>query len=318
MEQNTWLLLVLSLPGSQGALRIKTWRALKSLGAAVLRDGVYLLPASPERFDAFEQQAASVRSAGGSAHVITFESSDQEADELARLFDRGSEYTSLIAEVREFHETVVGAGEGEARRRLAQLQRRFQAISQIDFFPGPAREQAAAAMAEAETAYNTRFTPDEPTSTQRDIVRRRTSDYRGRRWATRAHLWIDRAASAWLVSRFIDPEAEFLWLTDVNDCPQEAVGFDFDGAEFTHVDDRVTFEVLLDSFGLTDDLALRRIAALVHYMDVGGIPVPEAAGLTAMLTGARLYLPDDDSFLSRATVLFDDLYRGHRQQSSQH
>lgn len=317
MEQSSWLLLVLSLPGSQGALRIRTWRALKSLGAAVLRDGVYLLPASPERFDAFEQQEASVRSAGGSAHVITFESSDQEAVELVRLFDRESEYASLIAEVHEYHATVAEAGEGEARRRLAQLQRQFQAISQIDFFPGAAREQAAAAMAEAETAYNARFSPDEPTSTQRDIVRRRRGDYRGRRWATRAHLWIDRAASAWLVLRFIDPDAEFLWLTDVNDCPQEAVGFDFDGAEFTHVGDRVTFEVLLDSFGLTENPALRRIAALVHYMDVGGIPVPEAAGLMTVLTGARLRLPDDDSFLAHASTLLDDLYRGRRMDAPQ-
>lgn len=317
MNDNTWLLLILSLPGSQGALRIRTWRALKSLGAAVLRDGVYLLPASPERSDALEQQAASVRSAGGSAHVIAFESSDQEARDLEGLFDRESEYASLIAEVREFHETVAQAEEGEARRRLAQLQRQFQVISQIDFFSGPAREQTAAAMAEAEAAYNARFAPDEPTSTQRDIIRRRASDYCGRCWATRAHLWIDRAASAWLVSRFIDPDAEFVWLQDANDCPSEAVGFDFDGAEFTHVDNRVTFEVLLDSFDLADDPALRRIAALVHYMDVGGIPVPEAAGLVTVLTGARLRLPDDDSFLSHASTLLNDLYRGHRADAPQ-
>lgn len=89
------------------------------------------------------------------------------------------------------------------------------------------------------------------------------------------------------------------------------------GTEFTHVGERVTFEVLVDSFALGDDDALRRIAALVHYMDVGGIPVPEATGLMTVLTGARLRLPDHNGFLAHAGTLFDDVYRGHGADATQ-
>src|SRR5574337_918282 len=101
--------------------------------------------------------------------------------------------------------------------------------------------------------------------------------HRHRLWATRARPWVDRLASAWLIRRFIDPEARFLWLTRPEDCPPEALGFDFDGAAFTHVGARVSFETLLASFGLEAG-ALQRLGLLVHFLDVGGIQPPEAAG----------------------------------------
>jgi hypothetical protein len=89
-------------------------------------------------------------------------------------------------------------------------------------------------------------------------------------WGTRQHLWVDRVASAWLITRFIDNEATFVWLAKPSDLPRGAVGFDFDGAEFTHVSELVTFEVLLASFGLDGDEALQRIGTMVHGLDVGG------------------------------------------------
>jgi hypothetical protein len=132
--------------------------------------------------------------------------------------------------------------------------------------------------------------------------------YQGRIWATRARPWADRLASAWLVKRCIDPQAKFLWLKSPKDCPKRAVGFDFDGAEFTHVGAKVTFEVLLASFGLNGDPALERIGTLIHFLDVGGVPVPEAAGLEALLHGARDALRDDDALLAEAGRLLDYLY----------
>ena len=112
------------------------------------------------------------------------------------------------------------------------------------------------ALADAEAAINARFAPDEPHAARRKILQRNRKDYRGRTWATRERLWIDRVASAWLIRRFIDPEAKFVWLKRVKDCPKRAVGFDFDGAEFTHADSKVTFEVLVASFGLNQDVGL--------------------------------------------------------------
>ncbi len=118
---------------------------------------------------------------------------------------------------------------------------------------------------------------------------------------------MDRLASAWLIRRFIDPEARFLWLTAPANCPTEALGFDFDGAEFTHVDQRVTFEVLLASFGLETNPALMKLATLVHCLDVGGLPVAEAAGLEMVLGGLRASLPDDDALLVAAGGVFDGI-----------
>ena len=98
--------------------------------------------------------------------------------------------------------------------------------------------------------------------------------YRGRLWATRRHIWVDRVACAWLIQRFIDPSARFLWLETPAECPADALGFDFDGATFTHVADRVSFEVLLASFGLDENRGLVRLGAMVHVLDVGGAAAP--------------------------------------------
>ncbi len=119
----------------------------------------------------------------------------------------------------------------------------------------------------------------------------------------RAHLRVDRVASAWLIRRFIDPQCRFVWLRDVGKCPRKAIGFDFDGAEFSHVGARVSFEVLATSFGLDNDPGIAGIAgigALVHYLDVGGVPVPEEDGFATILAGARAQTRDDDERPARA------------------
>ena len=127
---------------------------------------------------------------------------------------------------------------------------------------------------------------------------------------------MDRAASAWLIRRFIDPNASFLWLRTPAACPHDAVGFDFDHATFTHVGDAVTFEVLLYAFELETDPALSRIGALVHYLDVGGAPVADAAGFIAMLSGLKQSCSDDDAFLAGASPLLDHLYTAYRQDAN--
>ena len=178
----------------------------------------------------------------------------------------------------------------------------------VDYFPGAAREQAVAELEDLEQAAGDLLSPDEPHAVKRRIKRLQVRDYQWRLWATRQRPWIYRLASAWLIVRFIDPNARFLWLAAPADCPADALGFDFDGAEFTHVDAKVTFEVLLASFGLTKDAALDRLGGLVHYLDAGGIPAPEAAGLEAMIRGMRQRLADDDELLTEATKVFDAFY----------
>lgn len=309
MSTSTWLLLVINLPGTNQTLRMRVWRGLKASGAASLRDGVYVLPDSAVARRVFDEQGAEVTTGGGSAHVFAFASATRGQEEtLVACFDRSAEYVDAKGRIEAFKRAVSRLDESGARRRLAALRRDTGALIAIDFFPGKAREQLEEALAGSEAALNTNFSADEPHASHRKIARRTSKDYRGRLWATREHLWIDRVCSAWLIRRFIDPRAKFLWLKRIKDCPKRALGFDFDGAEFTHVDSKVTFEVLLASFGLERDAGLSHLAALVHYLDVGGIPVGEAAGFAAIMTGTRAIRQNDDALLKTIFPVLDCLY----------
>lgn len=291
---------------------MRIWRGLKAAGAGLLRDGAYLLPNSARARQIFEEQGAEIKAAGGLVHVLAFDAdSAEQRRAFMALFDRTAEYAEAIQRLEELKSALRKLEEPAARQRLASAGRDVAMIVARDFFPGEPHNQMESALADAEAAINARFAPDEPHAAHRKIRPRNRRDYRGRTWATREHLWIDRVASAWLIRRFIDPQAKFLWLKRVKDCPRRAVGFDFDGAEFTHVDSRVTFEVLVASFGLEHDAGLARLGALVHHLDVGGIPIAEAPGFAAITAGARTLQPDDDALLKAMTPVLDSLYAGY-------
>jgi hypothetical protein len=303
IELVEWLSLVTTLPAHNKAERMRLWRSLKTLGCASLRDGVYLLPANEITQQSLEALAEEVRTAKGNAEVLHIAASGAQDASFHQLFDRGEEYGQLIEAIRSLPA-------GTDPRKLQALQREFAAIAAIDFFPGEARAQAEAALAELLIRAT-----GEPQAGAGNIRRLASADFSGRIWATRKHLWVDRMASAWLIHRFIDKKAKFLWLDKPADCPAAALGFDFDGAAFTHIDNRVSFEVLAASFGLDNDPVIARIATIVHSLDVGGVPVPEAAGIEAVLAGARATAPDDDQLLNEASRLFDNLYTNYQQES---
>lgn len=305
----SWLLFVVSLPGLSGTPRIRLWRALKGMGAAMVRDGVYLLPPHASARKVLQEQAEAVCALQGTAYVLEVHTrSPEEGGEFRALFDRAAEYEELKKALVRFRADLHARTEPQARRALKVLRREFDSLGAIDYFPGSPREDVEQALAEAEAAILRRFAPNEPTVSQRKIERLDKTHYRGRRWATRRRLWVDRVASAWLIRRFIDPNARFAWLARPADCPRDALGFDFDDAAFTHVGNRITFEVLMISFGLEGDAALARLAELIHHLDVGGPTVPEAAGFEAILTGAKERCRDDDSLLAEMTPVLDCLY----------
>jgi hypothetical protein len=304
-----WLLLITNLPGRNQTLRMRLWRALKAAGSASLRDGVYLLPASDSARRAFEAQASEIQAGRGTAYILPTEAeSVAQQRGFQTLFDRASDYRQHMARITTFRRKLAKLDEPTARRSLEALRRDMAQLIANDFFPGASRQQAEGALADAEAALAARFSPNEPHAAHRKIPRLQSDDYRGRTWATREHMWIDRVCSAWLIKRFIDPAAKFLWLKHIKDCPKKAIGFDYDGAEFSHVDAKVTFEVLITSFGLEHDSGLARLAGLVHYLDVGGVPVPEAAGLAAIVTGAWALQHGDSALLGAVAPVLDSLY----------
>lgn len=312
-EITHWLALVISLPTQNATLRMRLWRALKSLGSAALRDGVYLLPERAGGEKALLELAGSAMAAGGLAHLLGFPSRDEGQEKTFRgLFDRSADYADLIERIVRFRESMQEAQHSSIAKGVQELRKDFNAIARVDFFPGGAKGQAETqlAQAEAEAAAMVVISPDEPRAIAARIPQVDRDAYRGRLWATRANLWVDRLASAWLIRRFVDSEARFVWLEKVEDCPADAVGFDFNGAEFTHIGSFVTFETLAASFGLGTDTGLARLGGLVHYLDVGGAPVQEAPGVEMVLNGARQRCADDDVLLAEASLIFDSLYAG--------
>jgi len=300
---NDWLTLVSTLPARNTATRMRLWRAIKTLGCATLRDGVYLLPLNTQTDEALRALAGEVRSESGSAEVLRIVADPAQQTAFLALFDRSEDYGHLLAAIR-------AALNNPDPKAAHALRREFNAIAATDHFPGAARQQVEAALAEL-----TAIASGEPRPGHGAIRRLASADFQGRTWATRKHLWMDRMASAWLIRRFIDRKAKFLWLDSPKKCPKTALGFDFDGAAFTHVGQRVSFEVLAASFGLDADPALARIAAIVHCLDVGGAPVAEAAGIEAVLAGLRSSVPNDDKLLVEASRVFDSLYHNYQQEN---
>jgi len=298
------LLLILTLPTEQATLRMRVWRTLKSSGAAVLRDGVYLMPDKLIGKDTFDQIAGDVRASGGNAFVLFAE---KPADiDVNTLFDRAENYADFINDLQKIRAALNPETAVNQLKPVRKLRKEFMKITAIDFFPTGSQAQAESALEELELFINRLISPDEPRTVKGNLTPLLSTEFQGKTWATRRRPWVDRLASAWLIRRFIDTDAHFLWLDNIQDCPPDAVGFDYDGAIFSHVDARVTFEVLLKRFGLENN-ALAQLGLLVHYLDIGGVQPPEAAGVESVLAGLRESITDDDKLLATVYSLFDGL-----------
>ena len=308
-KASNWLLLVISLPTSSATARMRVWRGLKTLGCMSLRDGAYLLPVVADGEQALRELGDECTREGGSAWLMAVQPRSADEEESYRqLFSRDGEYAELRRSWKEVNRSLKAMAGNELMRLQRKLQREYDAVRAIDFFPGDASAEAEAAWTDLNRRMEQVLSPGEPHERAGGITRLDLQGYRGRTWATRRRLWVDRVASAWLIRRHIDPEARFKWLAVPSDCPKSALGFDFDGATFTHVGERVTFQTLLASFGLEDDPALAKLGALVHQLDVGGEPVAEAAGFEAVMAGARERLDDDDALLAEMSAVLDSLY----------
>ena len=302
MNSKSFASLVLSLPSKDKTVRMRIWRALHSVGCGVLRDGVYLLPADAAQTASFAGLEKEVKEAGGFAMTIELNlRTASQFDQVRKLFDRTSEYATLVERIDTAKKSLARPGQPRPDTLAKRLRRSFEESAANDFYPGRAKKQAQDALAGLEVAVQRLLSVDEPHGAKRKIRRLDPAKYQGRVWATRKSPWIDRLASAWLIKRFIDRKARFSWLDKPKERPKRAVGFDFDGAEFSHAGNRVTFEVLLASFSLDVDPALNRLAATIHFLDIGGIPVNDASGLEMVLKGARDGARSDDELAAAAS-----------------
>ncbi len=300
-------MLIASLPTEDPAARMRMLRTLESLGAAVMREGAYLLPDTPGSRQGLEHLADYIAKGAGVAQVVqVVPLSEAQQAAFRGLFDRSSRYTELIKNVESL-KIGFGIADPSAIARVLHKQRReLDAISALDFFPSQAQERARDTLLEADAAVRKLLFPaqtQDAGSPQEPLLRRV--------WASRRPPWADRLACAWLIRRFVDPEGSVLWLDKAQACPVNAVGFAFDGARFGNSASQVTFEVMLQRFGLANNVALARIGAIVHFLEVREAPVPEAAGVQTLLQGAARRSANDDELLAEAEKTFDLLYEAY-------
>ncbi|HEX7437290.1 MAG TPA: chromate resistance protein ChrB domain-containing protein [Caldimonas sp.] len=308
-----WLVLAAALPTAPSGLRVRIWRALRATGCATLRDGVYILPAQAATAADLRTIHQAIRDGGADAHLLELQARDAAQEKaFRRLFDRSEQYADFARSLKDARATVKTSAEPALRKLLRSLDQQLTALRSIDFFPGKAQGGASRGFDTLRVEIGRRLSPGEPGRSAAELKRLPKDAFHGKTWATRKRPWVDRLATAWLVRRCLDAKARFLWLDDPKKCPKSAIGFDFDGARFTHVGDRVTFEVVAHSFGLDDDPAIQRLGELVHFIDVGGIPVDPAAGVETVLRGLQARHADDDALLAAACDVFDALHAALR------
>lgn len=296
-------ILISSLPTQSASTRMRVWRSIKSSGAATLRDGVYILPF--EFSNQFDEIVLEHTANEGTAHIFNAEC--PESIDLPILFNRDLEYEEFINQLKILNESLDIDKKNEHLKQIRKLRKNLNQLIQIDYFPTDAQVTTSKAFTNLEYKITRLGEADEPQMSTQELNTLNIANYQNKTWATRKRPWIDRLASAWLIQKFIDQSPTFMWLETPSDCPKGAIGFDFDGASFTHIESLVTFEVLIRSFNLQDS-ALNKIAEIVHYLDVGGHEPPEAVGFEKVIHGLKTTIIDDDQLLAFSNHIFDGLY----------
>ena len=295
-----WLLLIHQLPPTPSYLRVKIARRMQRIGAVAIKNTVYVLPATESALEDFQWTIGEIRAGGGEANLFEARVIEGLTDgEVEQLFNaaRDDDYEEIAAEARQLSESRT-----QLAANIARFRKRVADVNAIDFFGAPKGQVVAALLGEL----TKRLTESAPLGTEGATE----ETYRARTWVTRAGVHVDRMASAWLIRRFIDPEATFKFVATKQYEPADGeTRFDMFNAEFTHDGDRCTFEVLLDRMRLHAP-ALRAIAEVVHDIDLkeAKFDRPETAGIAVLVASIAMAHHDDEARISRASAVLEDLY----------
>jgi len=296
-EPLTWLLLVHQLPAKPAYARVKLWRRLQALGAVAVKNAVYALPAGSEAQEDFEWSLKEITAAGGEGMIVEARLIDGLSDDAVRgLFNsaREADYRALSKEIRAVEKKAAPA-------QVARLRTEAARIAAIDFFGANGREDVEARLAALAV---------QDTAPVRARASKPLVSGSGHVWVTRRQVHVDRIGSAWLIRRFIDPDAKFKFMPAKGYKPKPGeLRFDMFEAEYTHEGDRCTFEVLLHRSGL-DEPALTAIGEIVHDIDLkdGKFARAEADGIAALIDGLARADISDEERIEKGGSLFDSLY----------
>jgi len=308
-DNRSWLLLLHQLPPQPAYFRIKIWRRLQGLGAVAVKNSVYALPASDDALEDFQWLAQEIVAGDGEATIVEARFVDGLSDQqVIGLFDaaRTADWEEIATEARLLGDSWSDLSPDEARTRVERLARRADKVAAIDFF-GAARRATAAGLIDG---LQRRLAGGGAMEAQAMIGDAATAALHGRTWVTRRYVAVDRIASAWLIRRFIDPQARFKFVDGRGYKPVSGeLRFDMFEAEFTHEGDRCTFETLMRRTAL-DDAALVAIGEIVHDIDLKDerYERPETAGVATLMSALSSGPLDDETRLARGADLLDGLY----------
>ncbi|HEV2327442.1 MAG TPA: chromate resistance protein ChrB domain-containing protein [Verrucomicrobiae bacterium] len=298
-----WLLLLYGLPTKKGATRVHLWRQLKKCGALPLKTSAYLLPDKAEHHERLQWMAQQVRDGGGEATIIhVTEIEGLGSEDIVRQFNeiRAADYAALLVALNELIAQSKKRFKEAFAADLEKLTRQFEDIRKIDFFDCPRAQDAQMLLKRAASLGNANPKISPPLAAKRFL---------GKAWLTRPRPEIDRVGSAWLIRKFIDPKAGFIFNTDPAK-HRDAIPYDMFEVEFSHHGDDCTFETLVKRFGIADKTVLK-IAGMVHDADLedGKFQTIECVGIDRVLKGwAKIGLSDEE-ILSRGSECFEALYQ---------
>ncbi len=313
---DSWIVLVYSLPATPSGRRVSIWKRLRRLGALSLKNSVYILPFNGELYERVQWLAQEIQASNGDVTLFRVRSIDNiSRDEIIGRFQesRNKDFDELSGDCRELLDRLAklpGDDPGEKIEKLGEafglLARRRKQIDEIDYFHAPGGSLAETLLADiAGRLEKLRArTSDESSSS---FTKWSPAELKGKTWVTRPRPHIDRIGTAWLIRRFIDPGAVFVFTT--GDAPEGAVAFDMAGADMSHHGENCTFETLLSVLDCPEK-ALRDIAEIVHEIDLkdGKFLRPEAPGIDALIRGVSARFDEDERVLQAGIDLFDSLY----------
>lgn len=317
MKNGAWLLLIHQLPPKPESLRVKVWRALQKVGALHLKNSVYVLPSGPENQDRFTTIIEEIIEGKGEAFLCTsdfLQGIDRE--EIVENFNRDREscYEILAEGLRELQKILSKKNIAEddlmtVEHSIGKLNRQLTELKEIDFFMCKNQKPTLNLLQSVSTAVDHLKNKNSPR-----IQTGSKADFQEKTWVTRQDVHIDRIASAWLIQRFIDKKASFKFVkADNYKARKNECRFDMFDAEFTHVGDRCTFEVIVEVFGIKD-LAVKTIAEVIHDLDLkdNKFNRPETSGIGLVINGMIKGEASDSGRIEKGFLLFDDIYKSFK------
>jgi hypothetical protein len=298
----SWLFLLFNLPAKQSSDRVKVWRRLKKFGAIQLKTSTYVLPDEPVHYERFQWLAKEIVDTGGEATLVRVKDIEgMPHAAIVALFNeaRARDYDEL------FEPLVLLIKDTKARKQspnqLQKIRQRFQEIRDIDYFQSSRGEDLQQLLQKAKALESPKNKPE-------TIIRLRAEDYRSKSWVTRPRPEIDRVGSAWLIRKFIDPSAKFVFANAPAEFPK-AIPYDMFEVEFSHHGDYCTFETLIQRFGIRDRAVLR-LAELIHDADLEDDKFRrvEGFGIEQIFKGWAKQGLSDQEILAKGFECFDALY----------